>query len=175
MAEMEVVEGSGPAPAPKKPNPILGLGMIAAAVALGLVVGGAVLAPQMLSGNTGGSDEPKAQAKSHDAHGGGGSHGGGTAVEIDNVVVNPAGAEGLHFLMATVTFEVDDKKIEEYMRNNEHIIRDVVMTTLGDMTLEEFSEPGARDRIKETLRSAVGNIVGGTGHLVVYLPEFVVQ
>ncbi len=177
MPEMKVVEkqpdGTEAAEdaVPAKPAKGKTLGIVAGAVVLGVVVGAFMLGPSL--GGSSGAAEKKTASAGHAA--GGGGHGEGSTLEIDNVVVNPAGAQGSHFLMATVALEVRDKDAEEYLRMNEHVVKDVIQSTLGRQTLKMLSQPGARDQIKLLLAQDIGQLVGDPGLLTVYLPEFVVQ
>ena len=172
VEQPEAVEGAEEAPAPAGPAKVKTLGIIAGAVVLGISLGAFALGPQ-LAGSPGGETKKPAAKESH---GGGGAHGGsGSFIEIDNVVVNPAGSQGAHFLMATVVLEVHDKEAEEFLRMNEHIVKDLIMKTLGSQTLEMLSEPGARDALKGLLAEDIGTLVDDPELVTVYLPEFVVQ
>jgi flagellar basal body-associated protein FliL len=173
VEQPEVAEGAEAAPAPAGPAKVKTLGIIAGAVVLGISLGAFALGPR-LAGSPGEKAEEPAAKKSH---GGGGAHGGssGSFIEIDNVVVNPAGSQGAHFLMATVALDVHEKEAEEYLRMNEHIVKDVIMKTLGSQTLEMLSEPGARDALKGMLAQDIGALVDDPEVVTVYLPEFVVQ
>lgn len=178
MPEMKVVEqpelaeGAEAAAAPAGPAKVKTLGIIAGAVVLGISLGAFALGPR-LAGSPGGEAAKPAANKSH---GGGGAHGGGGShIEIENVVVNPAGSQGAHFLMATVALEVQDKQAEEFLRMNEHIVKDVIMKTLGSQTIEMLSQPGARDALKGMLAQDIGTLLDDPEGITVYLPEFVVQ
>jgi flagellar basal body-associated protein FliL len=181
MPELHVEEGGAGAPVAKGPNKLMGIGLIVGAMVLGLAVGGMVLGPRFAGGG-----EAVESADSHGEasgdHGGGGAHarkaasgGHGSAIEIDNIVVNPAGSQGVHFLMATVVIELDDKKAEEVLRSNEHVVKDMILTTLGAQTLEQLGVPGARERLKNVIAEEVAGFLGGNPHMNIYLPQFVVQ
>jgi flagellar basal body-associated protein FliL len=188
MSKLAVVppaaaEPNGPdAPAKKKlPAPIL----FGGAAVLGLALGAFLLAPQLFGG--GGSVSADSHgASSAGAHGGkgGGAHGGGggggkhgaaSIVEIENIVVNPAGAEGMHFIMASVSLEVPDKAAQAWIGSNEHVVRDAILGLFGRQTLEQLCRPGAREQMKTSIAAEMSRLVPGAPHVTVYLPEFVVQ
>lgn len=165
------------APAKKKlPAPVI----FGGAAVLGLGLGAFLLAPQLFGGGASASGD--SHGASGGAHGGkgGGAHGGGkhgasSVVEIENIVVNPAGAEGMHFIMASVSLEVGDKNAQSWISGNEHIVRDAILGLFGRQTLEQLCRPGARDQMKTAIASEMARIVPGQPHITVYLPEFVVQ
>jgi flagellar basal body-associated protein FliL len=199
MAEPAVLVETPP-PAKEAPKAPAGLGapskMIVIAVLGGSVVLGAGLgsfliaprflrsAPEATEAGTGAGAAAAESPASHesDAHGGGDAHGkkkkGGheaQVFEIDNIIVNPAGAQGTHFLMASVAFEVPDPKTEEFLRMNEVRVRDMIVATLGAQSLDMLSQPHARDSLKVLLSESMQQIIGAPQDLEVYLPQFVVQ
>lgn len=187
MSKLAVVppaaaEPNGPvAPAKKKlPAPVL----FGGAALLGLALGAFLLAPRFAgsSGDPGSGDSHAAAAGAHGgkgggAHGakGGGKHGASSIVEIENIVVNPAGAEGMHFIMASVSLEVGDKNAQAWISGNEHVVRDAILGLFGRQTLEQLCRPGAREQMKTSIAAEMARIVPGQPHVTVYLPEFVVQ
>jgi flagellar basal body-associated protein FliL len=183
MSKLAVVppaaaEPNGPvAPAKKKlPAPVL----FGGAAVLGLGLGAFLLAPQLFGGGSASGDGHDDSGGAHGgkgggAHGGGGKHGASSVVEIENIVVNPAGAEGMHFIMASVSLEVGDKNANSWITSNEHIVRDAILGLFGRQTLEQLCRPGARDQMKASIAAEMARIVPGQPHVTVYLPEFVVQ
>jgi flagellar basal body-associated protein FliL len=77
--------------------------------------------------------------------------------------------------MATVAVEVHDKLVEEHLRANEHVVKDIVMSTLSKETMDMLRQPGARDQLKVLLTRAISDYVDGSDAVTVFLPEFVVQ
>jgi flagellar FliL protein len=193
MAEPAVLVEAPPpgAKPPKAKLRLVGSGkMIWIAILGGSVVLGAGLgiflvaplfvrsAPQAAEATVGTESEPPAKKESH---GGGGSHDKknesheAQVFELDNIIVNPAGAQGTHFLMASVAFELPDPKTEEFLRMNEVRVRDMIVAALGSQSLEMLSRPNARDSLKVLLSNSVQQILGAPQDLEVYLPQFVVQ
>jgi flagellar basal body-associated protein FliL len=176
MANLEVVEapepaeGADAAPAAHGPKKIVLMGIIAGAAVAGAAVGLLLIAPRLGSHGHAGADAGVVVAapKGHGQRS-------GTVIPIENIVVNPAGAEGSHFVMATVAVEVFDKKVEEQLRTSEFVLKDIVMSTISRETMDMLRDPGARDRIKANLDKAIGDYTGRPDAVTVYLPEFVVQ
>jgi flagellar FliL protein len=94
--------------------------------------------------------------------------------QLENVVVNPAGSEGLRFLMVTVALELRDAKALTRMGEQEVRVRDAVVAVLERQSLEMLTGPGARDSLRSRLMAAVAPLADGA-LLRVYLPQFVIQ
>src|SRR6185503_9936524 len=100
-----------PAKASGKSGPPL-IPVVAGIAVLGIALGSMIVAPIV-----GGKSAPG--AKTEEKHKKKGSHGkddGADLMEIKNIVVNPAGSEGEHYIMATVSLEVHDKDAEEWLQ-----------------------------------------------------------
>ncbi|MGH7741115.1 MAG: flagellar basal body-associated FliL family protein [Candidatus Eiseniibacteriota bacterium] len=152
--------------------------MIAAVVSLlvGAGVGMFVLGPKLI-GSRGVHAVPAANAETASGKGDAKADAKAKPVlfKLDNIIVNPAGAQGAHFLMASVAFEVPDDRVETRLRDREVQVRDVVIATLERQTMETLVQPGVRDAIKHDLTEAVTPIAAPTAWLHVYLPQFVIQ
>ena len=57
--------------------------------------------------------------------------------------------------MTTVALELQDAETRSLLRQREAQVRDVVITVLEPLTLNQLSMPGARDSIRVDIRSAV--------------------
>ena len=169
-----------------KKSPMLAVA-IALAGMLGVTVATMFVAPKVVASRVAASVE--AAAGNHDAGGDAGGHGGGGGnaghggraapsgefVELGNLLVNPAGSQGLRFLMASVTFEVLGKggdTVDE-LRAREAQLRDIVIGVLEQYDLERLSSPGARDSVKVQLAAAVDSVF----HIPVgvFMPQFVIN
>jgi len=95
--------------------------------------------------------------------------------KIDNIIVNPAGAQGSHFLMASIAFEVPDDRVETRLRDHEVQVRDVVISTLERQSMDTLVQPGIRETLKKDLTDAVTPIAQPTAWIHCYLPQFVIQ
>lgn len=169
MAELAIVEGSeSPEPPRRKARQPAAIGIVAGAIAAGLCLGALVLAPTFAprsAARESSSTSAKAKGKAEPAW----------VIELDNIVVNPAGSEGNHYLLATVALEVTDKETEEYVRTHEHVVKDMVISTLSEQTMEMLQQPGVREELKAILSRKIGALIGDSEYLRVYLPQFVVQ
>jgi len=159
---------AGEAPRARK----LTLAVTAAAALAGIAVGGVVVGPRLA--------HPAASAEEEPAETGGhgekaeGEQGEKRMVRVDNLVVNPAGSEGLRFLMVSVAFELSDAAAEAKLRGAEVQIRDLVTGVFERQTMAGLTRPGARDSLRISLAEAMKPIIGAVP-VRVFLPQFVIQ
>ena len=99
----------------------------------------------------------------------------GAVIEFDNLIVNPAGSEGLRFLMATVGIGVANEKIREELHEFDMPVRDRITSVLETQTLETLTAPGARDHLKVILADAIAPFLEGHSEFVIYIPHYVIQ
>ena len=99
----------------------------------------------------------------------------GKFLELENLLVNPAGSRGERFLMVSVAYEVPDDEALEHLHEREIQIRDVVSATLESRTLDDLTQPSARDDLKQKLLEVVEPFTGPAAWVRVYLPRFVIQ
>ena len=141
---------------------------VAVSVGLGAALGGIVVGPRLAAGSVDSASESEAESppRVRDPEG---------VVALDNIIVNPAGTNGMRFLMVTVALDVGDKHHAEEARGRSLEIRDVVIGVLEQQTLEMLTSPGARQRVKQHLLSALQSLLGDGTVLEILIPHFVVQ
>jgi flagellar FliL protein len=146
--------------------------MIFAAVAavVGVALGAMVIAPKLVGGK---AKAPEAAAEEK-KKGEEGAKAESRLVKIENVVVNPAGSEGLRFLMASVAFEVNSAEIEGELRAAEVELRDAVTGVFEKQTMAQLTRVGARDSLRSELAAVVKPMIHGKP-VRVFLPQFVIQ
>lgn len=111
---------------------------------------------------------------SDDGHGGGGGDAEEGPLAIENLVLNPAGSGASRFLIATLVLETDaDARTE--LEGREAEARDLLLTVLSSMTVEELTDISRREIIRETLRDALNDMLGREGVHRIFLPQFVIQ
>ncbi len=176
----EKPQTEAPAPESKpqaKVNPMVLIGVVVGALLAGAATGGLLVGPKL----AGGKAVPAAHGEAEEKEESGG-HGGGHGKEkgripvfrVENIIVNPSGSQGAHFLMATIAVEVPTDKMEEKLREHDAEIRDMVITILERQSLEELSQPGARERLKRAILTGLLPLTG-KAEVRVFLPQFVIQ
>jgi len=94
---------------------------------------------------------------------------------IDALVVNPAGSDGLRFLMATMVVEVDGAGTLEQLQRRDAEVREALLRTLGSKTVPELANVSNRDALKEELRQALRSVLDRGDVRRIHLPQFVIQ
>jgi flagellar protein FliL len=175
MAEEQVqgAEQAGEGTAPKKGASKLLLPIIVAVATLaGGVVGVTVVAPRLIAARAT-SAEP-ADSAAEGEHGGEGGEP-RPLLKMDNLIVNPAGAQGTRFLMVSVAVEAPTPKVGDELRAQELRIRDLIIGLLERQTMQDLSTPGIREDLKGQIADTIGALMGQAGKIRVLLPQFVVQ
>jgi len=165
------------APAGKKTGLIVAL-TLAGAVAGGLVAA-FVVAPRLIRHPAAVAvDSAAAEPAQGEAEAGGGEAAhvpGEKLVQLENIIVNPAGSQGSRFLMTSVAFAVADEKKEKELRERQVELRDRVTGILETMTMAQLTTPGARDTLKSRIAAMAAEMLGEKTAPRVFLPQFVIQ
>lgn len=111
---------------------------------------------------------------------GGGEHGKEGAPEatvytLDNLVLNPAESGGTRFLLLSISFQVKDAATLEAMKARDAELRDAVLVTVGNRTVEQLATVGVRDSLKVELQAAAKKLFRKNVVKRVYFPQFVIQ
>jgi flagellar basal body-associated protein FliL len=141
--------------------------IVFAAVALvaGIGVGTKVLAPRL----RGGADPVKAAAAEPAKE-----SGPPRMIKLDNLIVNPAGTQGAHFLIVSVGIEVKSAAVETRLHEAEVPLRDAVTDLLARKSMDQLAQPGVRDEMRREL-SALAIKFAQDSTVKVYLPQFLIQ
>lgn len=183
MADAAAAPAEGEAPAAPKKGMMIGL--LLAGIVAGGGVGTFVLAPKLVPPVAAVADsgaEHGEEAKGEE-EGEGGEHGKkgegeGSApkmVNLDNIIVNPAGSQGTRFLMTSIAIATEDEKLETALRDRSVELKDKVITALEVMTMQQLTSAGARDTVKTRIQSMVVAMLGGKPKVKVFVPQFVIQ
>ncbi len=135
--------------------------------------------------SAGGDAEAEGDGGGEHAAPAGGEHGeggeGGAASNlhlIDNLVLNPAGSGGSRFLMLAAALEFNEASQVEEMKSRDSEVRDVILRVMGSKTVEELSDMGHREAIKEELADSLATLFKKSKKKPirrVYFPQFVIQ
>ncbi len=94
---------------------------------------------------------------------------------IDALVVNPAGSDGLRFLMASMVVEVDRQGTLDQLQRRDAEVREALLRTLGSKTVPELANVANRDTLKAELRNALLSVLDRGDVRRIHLPQFVIQ
>jgi flagellar FliL protein len=162
---------------------------LAAAVVIGLAIGagsGAIIVGPMAANTMGYATPAPAGGGDHaadehadegDEHAEGDSSSGAppAVMTLENLVLNPAGSGGSRFLLLTVSMECKDADAVTTLQARDAELRDVVLSSLGQKSVDELADIAGRDVIKEQLAAALNERFGAKTVVRVYFPQYVVQ
>lgn len=172
--------------APQKLKVPLIVGMVAVGLGLGMAAGvtlvGPTLAKKLGKVVAAAPDSTQAAAGEHAPEGGAehdAEEGAPPAAPevhlVENLVLNPAGSGGGRFLLFSVAFEVASPAALATLQERDAELRDVILTRIGAMTLEELTAVSARDSLKKELEAVLGERFGKKTVRQMYFPQFVIQ
>jgi flagellar FliL protein len=99
----------------------------------------------------------------------------GEFLELQGLIVNPAGTEGLRYLMVHVGFESEETKALEELTAKEIAVRDAVIKILSAKTVPQLSDIGRRDSLKVEIRDTVNGMLRDGQIDRLYFTQYVLQ
>ena len=170
----------GAAPAAVKPKsssplPLIAVGVLA--LALGGAAGVFLVAPKVVAARdeAAAHPAPKADPAKEKDKKKGGKESEPVIHKVDNLIVNPAGAEGRRFIMTSVAIEVPNAKLEQALRSKDPMLRDAIIGALEREPIRLITAPGGRDSVRAAIAAVVAPMIPDAEWIHVYLPQFVIQ
>ena len=162
------------APAEAKPaSKIPLIGGIVAGLALGAGVGLFVLGPKLAPASP--ARGAAKAAKEEHKEGEKGKSEGAAVYQLDNMVLNPSGSNGVRFLLVSVALEVKDEATLAMIKTHDAEMRDLILRLFGSKTAEQLTEASARDGLRGEVIAAFDKIFPAGTIKKVYFPQFVIQ
>jgi len=94
---------------------------------------------------------------------------------VKDLIVNPAGTNGLRFLLTTVGLEVTSEETVKELEKRDVQIHDSIIEILSSKTLPELDESSSRDSLKAAIKIQINKALV-TGSVVnVYFSKFIIQ
>ncbi|MFZ1081862.1 MAG: flagellar basal body-associated FliL family protein [Candidatus Kryptoniota bacterium] len=94
---------------------------------------------------------------------------------VKDLVVNPAGTNGLRFLLATIGLEVTSEETVKELEKRDVQIHDSIIEILTSRTLPELDDTGLRDSLKTQIKSEINRDLTSGRVLNVYFSKFIIQ
>ena len=96
--------------------------------------------------------------------------------QLEVIVVNPAGTEGLRFLSTQVFLGLSSLKVEQHILENNLVYRinDTLVRILSSKTISDL-DPSKHDELKEEIKKKLNAFLGPNAVLEVYFQSFVLQ
>jgi len=86
--------------------------------------------------------------------------------------------DSVRLLKTSVVLEIsttDTEKVQEYLKEHNHVIRDIIVFTLRGKTEEELRSMGIDEGLREELRKNISKKMGIDYLQKVYFNDFVIQ
>lgn len=95
--------------------------------------------------------------------------------QIDNLVMNPAGSGGSHFLLMSVALQLKDASSLETIKGRDAELRDAILRLFSRKTSDQISDIAARDQFGVELMGVLDKMFGAGTVAKIYFPQFVIQ
>ena len=148
------------------------IGGIAGGLVLGGVLGFTLLGPKLTHRTAAPAHDAKvasgeAAAKKIDAA--------PPMYQLDNLVMNPAGSGGSHFLLMSVALQVKDAASIEVLKGRDAELRDTILRIFSRKNIDQLSDINSRDQFAAELTTVLGTVFGNGIVTKIYFPQFVIQ
>ena len=94
---------------------------------------------------------------------------------MEPIVVNLFDPTGRRYIQIALALELENKKMEEEVKNNEPKIKDVIISVLSSKTPEEVLQPQAKELIKKELLQKINEVLGENVVLHIYITQYIVE
>lgn len=95
--------------------------------------------------------------------------------EIKDVVVNPANTKGERYLLVSLGIEVDNKADLSILKKQKPVIRDRIITTLAQESMQDLSSVKGRHKLKVDLLQTINHILKKKMVRNLFFTEYVMQ
>jgi len=99
----------------------------------------------------------------------------GIPVDMGSFTINLADADGPRYLKVVVKVTVSAEETEEEVKYREAQMRDVVISYLSSLTLDDTKGARAKEDLRESLRKRMNNLLRSGEVMDVFFTEFVTQ
>ncbi len=99
----------------------------------------------------------------------------GEFMQIEPLVINPAGTGGSRYLMVNVGLESAEPAVLEEVALKDIVVRDLINDRLSTKTVEELANVGNREALKEELRALLNGVLAKGEVDRLYFTQFMLQ
>jgi len=94
---------------------------------------------------------------------------------LKDIIVNPAGTNGQRLLLVSIGLGVPDKEELTKLKEEDVVLRDVIISTLASKDLSELTDVSTRDSLKIELAKKIDNILPENKIQKVYFSKYVIN
>ena len=99
----------------------------------------------------------------------------GEFMEMESLIINPAGTDGTRYLMIKIGLESKKAKALEEVKEKAIVLRDAILRDLSARTVDELGAIEQRNQIKEDLREVINGILEKGEVTRLYFTQYVLQ
>ena len=99
----------------------------------------------------------------------------GEIFTLENIVVNPAGTNGLRYLKFSVVFEMENMELVEELTARTHLVTDLLISIFSSKFITEVDTPIKKEKLKQEILDAINAEFSAGEVSTVYFTEFVIQ
>ena len=96
-------------------------------------------------------------------------------IELEDIIVNPAGTGGTRFLAVSIGFEISGSKTKQLFENKMPMVRDALISILGSKTIEQLSDAKEKEITRYQIKKRVEHLLKTKKLEAVYFTNFVLQ
>ncbi len=96
-------------------------------------------------------------------------------IELEDIIVNPAGTGGTRFLAASIGFEISGAKTAQLFESKMPMVRDALISILGSKTIEQLSDAKEKEITRYQIKKRVEYLLKTKNLEAVYFTNFVLQ
>lgn len=96
-------------------------------------------------------------------------------IELEDIIVNPAGTGGTRFLAVSIGFEISGSKTAQLFEAKMAMVRDALISILGSKTIEQLSDAREKEITRYQIKKRVEYLLKTKNLEAVYFTNFVLQ
>jgi len=94
---------------------------------------------------------------------------------IEDLIINPAGTNGQRLLLLSVGFGVPTEEKATILKDNEVVVKDLILNTISQKTLRSLSSTEQKDSLKVELASKINKLLPSADIENVYFSKYVLN
>lgn len=99
----------------------------------------------------------------------------GQFLQIENIIVNPAGSNGQRYLMISVGFETNSSRVISELQDKDIVIKDTILKVLGQRTIADLTNIEKRNETKDAILASVNGVLRHGSVNRLYFTQYVLQ
>lgn len=96
-------------------------------------------------------------------------------MNIDDMIVNPAGTNGKMLLLASLGLAVDKEDSKKVLEQKQVVVKDVIISVLSAKTIDQLGQSVYRDSLKTDIITRLSTHVPNIKITNVYFSKFIIQ